>query len=64
MDYTGSITYNVAQSVADILYPLMGNTVHHVKNSKDLARELRDIKLEENEKLVAFDVVSLFTRRP
>ena len=42
----------------------MGNTDHHVKNSKELAKDLAQMKLEDDEKLVSFDVVSLFTKVP
>ena len=31
----GTITYNCAKLLADILSPLVGNSVHHVANSKD-----------------------------
>ena len=64
VDYTGSITYNVARSVADLLYPLMGKTDHFVKNSKDRAKELKQRTLSQDEVLVSFDVVSLFTKVP
>ena len=64
VDYTGSITYAVARSVADILYPLMGKTEHHVKNSKDLVKELKEKTLGQDEILVSYDVVSLFTKVP
>ena len=64
VDYIGSIGYNTSRSLADILSPLVGKTEHHVKNSKDLAEEFRDITLDEQEVLVSFDVVSLFTNTP
>ena len=64
IDYTGSIGYNVSRSLADIISPIVGNTCHHVLNSKQLADDLKDIKLEEDEYLISHDVVSLFTNTP
>ena len=64
VDYTGSATYNVARSLADLLTPLFGNTEHHVKNSKDLVHKLENIKVQEDECLISHDVVSLFTNVP
>ena len=41
----GSITYNAARALADILSPLMGKTDHHINNSKDFVRKIKDIQL-------------------
>ena len=60
IDYTGSIGY-VSRSLSDIISPIVGNTCH---NSKQLADDLKDIKLEEDEYLISHDVVSLFTNTP
>ena len=43
---------------------LVGNTQHHVKNSKQLADELAKVVLEDDEILYSYDVVSLFTNTP
>ena len=64
VDFTGSIGYNVAKSLADILGPLVGKTEHHVLNSKCLADNLRDTTVEEDEILNSHDVVALFTNTP
>ena len=64
VDCIGSITYNVARSLADILSPLVGNTEHHVLNSKQLSDDFSDITVEEDEILNSHDVVSLFTNTP
>ena len=42
----------------------MGKTEHHVLNSKEFTKEMRDVKLEEDEVLNSHDVVSLFTNVP
>ena len=36
VSYSGTINHGVARLVATILGPLMGKTIHHIKNSKDL----------------------------
>ena len=62
IDYTGSI--GVSRSLADIISPLVGKTSHHVLNSKQLAEDLKDVVLEDDECLASHDVVSLFTNTP
>ena len=64
VDYTGSITYNTARAIADLLNPLVGNTEHHIKDSKDLTEKLRNTKIKDDHMLVSHDVVSLFTKVP
>ena len=49
VDYTDSMGYETSRALADLLNPLIGNTKHHVKNSKDLAEELSGVFIEENE---------------
>ena len=53
-----------SRALADILGSLVGNTVHHVKNSKDLAQEMSEVLIEEDEIFYSHDVVSLFTNVP
>jgi len=64
VDYTGSITYNTARAIADLLNPMVGNTEHHIKDSKDLTDKLKNTKIKDNHILVSHDVVSLFTKVP
>ena len=64
MDYTGSIGYNISRALADLLAPLVGKTKYHVQNSKQLAGEMKEVKLEEDNMFVSHDVVSLFTNTP
>ena len=65
--FQGSPTYNLAKYLAEILKPLVGNSEHHIVNFKELLQKLKldekkiEIKLDEDEILVSFDVVSLFT---
>ena len=51
--------YETSRALADLLNPLIGNTEHHVKNSKDLADELSGVFIEDNEMFNSHDVVSL-----
>ena len=60
----GTITYNCAQYLAKVLSPLVGNTIHHVKNSTEFAAFVRDIKLEDDEEIRSYDVSALFTSVP
>ncbi|XP_072018481.1 uncharacterized protein [Amphiura filiformis] len=64
VDYCGSIMYETSKELARILGPLVGQTQHHVKNSKDLADDLAEIMFEEGEEFISHDVVSLFTNTP
>ena len=61
---TGSPTYNLAKLLAKILTPLTGKTESYVKNSSAFAKRIRGTTLAENDIMVSFDVVSLFTRVP
>ena len=61
---SGSITYASAKFIADIISPLVGQSEHHIKNSKDLVTKLEDFTLSEDEELVSYDVTALFTCTP
>ena len=45
----GSITYQAARFVANILAPIVGKTDYHLNNSKDLIKKLTDMELHEDE---------------
>ena len=51
-------------SVAKILYPLVGLTRQHLKNSRDLVDKLKDVKMKTEECMVSYDVSALFTSVP
>jgi hypothetical protein len=44
--------------------PLLGQMEQHCKNSKELAKELKNIKVGKDEILISHDGVSLFTNTP
>lgn len=60
----GSITYNCAKYLAKVLSPQMGNSEHHIKNTKHFASVIQDKRVEEDEILVLYDVSALFTSVP
>lgn len=60
----GSPTYKLAKELARILAPLAGNTSSFVNNSTEFVNKVCSIELEEDDILVSFDVVSLFTKVP
>ena len=47
-----------------VLPPLVGDTDFTVRNSLDFCDHLEHVKLEEDDELVSFDAVSLFTSIP
>ena len=55
-----SVTYGVAKELSWILKPVVGNSIHHVNNSKEFAEEIRNIKLERGECITSFDVTALY----
>ena len=60
----GSPTYRLAKELARILSPLTGNTTSTVKNSSHFVQQLREVQVDQDDTLVSFDVVSLFTKVP
>jgi len=47
VNYTVSIGYNTSRFLADILYPLIGQSEQFVKNSRQLAEELSSVQIED-----------------
>ena len=54
----------LSKHLAQTLKPLVGNPDFTVKNSLDFCDQIKHVKLEEDDELVSFDVVSLFTSIP
>ncbi|XP_054260070.1 uncharacterized protein LOC128984748 [Macrosteles quadrilineatus] len=54
----------LSKVLLDILKPLVGNTDSFIKNSKDFVEKSKSIVLADTDKLVSFDVESLFTNVP
>ena len=55
--------YQMSKYMGDILKNIISDK-YNVKNCYELQQKLHDIILEENNKLVSFDVISLFTNIP
>ena len=64
VSFVGSATYQLSKFLKNILSPLVGNTVHTVKNSAEFVELIEKINILDNESQMSFDVVSLFTSIP
>ena len=64
VSFVGSATYKLSKFLTNILSPLVGNTVHTVKNSAEFVELIEKINILDNESQMSFDVVSLFTSIP
>ena len=61
---TGSALYNTSKyENTEILSPIQNKNKNSVQNSTESVRELSNIKIDDDETMVSFDVVSLFTCR-
>ena len=47
--------------MARILGPLVGQSIHHARNTKDFADKIKGIQLLDTETITSFDVRALFT---
>ena len=64
VSFVGSPTYNLSKDIARFLQPLVGSTTHHVRNSIEFEDEVKTMIVQDDEVMVSFDVVSLFTKIP
>ena len=64
VSFTGSPTYNLSKDLARILRELTGKSDDHVRNSKDFAKFITSITINDDEQMVSFDVAFLFTKIP
>ena len=55
------VTYNLATFAARILGPLVGRSIHHVRNTKDFVEKIKGIQLLDTETITSFDVTAFFT---
>jgi len=62
--FVGSATYELSKFFKNILSPLVGNTVHTVRNSTEFVKMIEPVRISQCESQVSFDVVSLFTSVP
>ena len=57
----GAASYETAKELARILKPLVGSSPYQVQNSRDFIQQIKDIKLEEDQCIMSYDVKALFT---
>ena len=43
---------------------IMGLSTHHLQNTKDFIQQLKDVKLQQDESIISYDVKALFTSVP
>ena len=60
----GAASYETSKELARILKPLVGKSMYHVQNTQDFIQQIKDIKLQEDQCMVSFDVKALFTSVP
>ena len=60
----GTASYNTAKELAKILKPLVGKSQHHLQNTKDFIQPIKDVKLQQGETIISYDVKALFTSVP
>ena len=54
----GSSTYQLAKFLAKTLKPLAGQMFSYIKDSSHFVKDIKDIKVGEDEIMFSFDVVS------
>ena len=42
----------------------MGKSQHHLQNTKDFIQQIKDVKLQQDETIISYDVKALFTSVP
>ena len=60
----GAASYETAKELARILKPLMGKSPYEVQNSRDFIQQIQNIKLQEDQCIMSYDVKALFTSVP
>ena len=57
--------YQSAKYLARVIGPLLGHSEHHIiNNSVDFVKKVQNLELSPTDKLVSYDVCSLFTSIP
>ena len=60
----GAASYETSKELARILKTLVGKSIYHVQNTQGFIQQIKDIKLQEDQCMVSFDVKALFTSVP
>ncbi len=64
VDFTSSLTFNLARYLSRIISPVMGKTAHRIKNSAHFLQKLWPVQAKSTDMMVNFDISSLFTNVP
>ncbi len=64
VSFMQSPTYQLSKHISDLLSPLVSRSSSAVRNSKEFTKFIASQMLSDDEVLVSFDVVSLFTNVP
>ena len=58
------VHHETGKYLAEILSAVVGKPEHHLKNTEDFVKRIKDIRVEPDEVLLSYDVSSLFTYIP
>ena len=64
VDSTGGVTKDIDKYIGSIIKTYTGKSEHYVKNSAHFASMIKDLRVEEDEILVSYDVVALYPSVP
>lgn len=64
VSFNASLTYNLSRFLVDLLAPVTGKNGFTIRNSPEFVMLMREQAFQENDGIVSFDVVSLFTNVP
>uniref|UniRef100_A0A5S6QPK8 Reverse transcriptase domain-containing protein n=1 Tax=Trichuris muris TaxID=70415 RepID=A0A5S6QPK8_TRIMR len=59
-----TVTSRLCTYLKDIINPLLGTRLSHVKNSKEFVTEIRNVSITDRDIMVSYDVKNLFTSIP
>ena len=55
----GTISYETAKELAQILKPLVGKLPYNVHNTRDFVEQMKNIQLQQHECIISYDVKAL-----
>ena len=64
VDSTSSVAKECDKYISKILQKYTGKTPYYIKNSADFAEKIKDLRVEEDEVLVSYDVTALYPSVP
>ena len=64
VDGTGGVTKDIDKYISSIIRTYIGKSKHYVKNSSHFAEMIKDLRVENDEILVSYDVTALYPSVP